>query len=75
MLDELLPQGSIVLVADTLLQEINQTGKTRDWDKRRNPATALTEFMSKKPNWRKIQELCARVIISESPQGWIQKVI
>jgi len=75
MLDELLPQGSIVLVADTLLQEINQTGKTRDWDKRRNPATALTEFMGKKPNWRKIQELCARVIISESPQGWIQKVI
>jgi len=74
MLDDLLPQNAIVLVADTLLQEIDQTGKTRDWDKRRNPATALTEFMGKKSNWQKIEELCARVIISESPQGWIQKV-
>lgn len=74
MLDEVLPRNSMVLVADTLLQDVEQTGKTRNWNKLRNPKTALIEFMNDHSNWQFVEELCKRVVLSESPQGWIRKI-
>lgn len=73
MLDQILPMNSIVLVADTLLRDVEQTGKARNWNKLRNPNSALMEFIETNPNWRFIEELCKRVVLSESPQGWIKK--
>jgi len=73
MLDEILPKNSLVLVADTLLRDVEQTGKLRNWNKFRNPSTALVEFMDSNPNWEYVEEFCKRVVLSESPQGWIRK--
>lgn len=74
MLNEILPKGSIVLVADTLLREVEQTGKTRKWNKISNPNSALIEFMKNNLEWQFLEEYCKRVILSESPQGWIRKL-
>lgn len=74
MLDEVLPRNSLVLVADTILRDVAQTGKTRNWNKLSNPSTALMEFMQNNSNWEFVEELCRRVVLSESPQGWIRKI-
>jgi cephalosporin hydroxylase len=74
MLDETLPKDSLVLVADTLLREVEQTGHVRNWNKFSNPNTALMEFMEGNPHWGFVDELCNKVVLSESPQGWIRKV-
>ena len=74
MLDEILPKNSLVLVADTLLRDVEQTGKARNWNKFSNPNTALMEFMEGNSNWEFVEELCKRVVLSESPQGWIRKI-
>lgn len=74
MLNEILPKDSIVLVADTLLRDVEQTGKMRNWNKRSNPYSALMEFMNDNSDWRFIEEFCMRVVLSESPQGWIRKI-
>lgn len=74
MLDETLPKDSLVLVADTILRDVEQTGKARNWNKLSNPNTALMEFMEGNSDWEFVEELCKRVILSESPQGWIRKI-
>ena len=74
MLNEILPKDSIVLVADTLLRDVEQTGKVRNWNKRSNPNSALMEFMNDNSDWQFIEEFCMRVVLSESPQGWIRKI-
>ena len=74
MLDETLPKDSLVLVADTLLRDVEQTGHVRNWNKFSNPNTALMEFIKDNPHWRFVDELCNKVVLSESPQGWIRKV-
>jgi cephalosporin hydroxylase len=74
MLDETLPKNSLVLVADTLLSDVEQTGKARNWNKFSNPNTALMKFIEGNSNWEFVEELCKRVVLSESPQGWIRKI-
>jgi cephalosporin hydroxylase len=74
MLDETLPKDSLVLVADTLLRDVEQTGHIRNWNKFSNPNTALMEFMEGNSHWEFVDELCDKVVLSESPQGWIRKV-
>jgi cephalosporin hydroxylase len=74
MLSEILPKDSIVLVADTLLRDVEQTGKVRNWNKLRNPNSALMEFMNDNSDWQFIEEFCMSVVLSESPQGWIRKI-
>jgi cephalosporin hydroxylase len=73
MLDKYLPAQSIVLVADTILEEIDQTGLERPWNKDRNPGTALRQFLAEKSNWEHLTDFCNRVVLNESPMGWIQK--
>lgn len=74
MLDEYLTAKSIVLVADTLLEKVAQTGKERNWNTRRNPGTALRDFMAQRKNWRHLTDFCDKVVISDSPMGWIVKI-
>jgi len=74
MFDEILEPGAILLCADTWLSLIPQTGVIRNWDPERNPKSALVEFMSHSKNWEYLDEFCERVLLSESPNGWIHKV-
>jgi hypothetical protein len=53
---------------------VEQTGKARNWNKFSNPNTALMEFMEGNFHWEFVEELCKRVVLSESPQGWIRKI-
>lgn len=74
MFHELLPQDSVVLCADTLVSKIRQTGLKRNWDESSNPATALSQFLSENRMWQPIKKVNEKVILSESPNGWIQKI-
>lgn len=74
MLDEYLPAKSIVLVADTMLEEVEQTGKERNWNTKSNPGTALREFMVKRKNWSHLPDFCNKVVMSEAPMGWVEKI-
>ena len=73
MCDELLPSGSIVLCADTIVADIPQPAVKRNWNKEKNPKTALKEFLSTRKNWTQILDICDKVLLSESPNGWIIK--
>ena len=71
--DSLLPQGSIVLCADTIINQVPQSTAKRNWNKEANPKSALEEFLGKNENWNEIPEVCNKVLLSESPNGWIIK--
>ena len=72
-LDKYLPAQSIVLVADTLLEEVEQTGQERNGNKDRNPSTALRQFLAQKSNWEHLTDFCNRMVLSDSPIGWVLK--
>jgi cephalosporin hydroxylase len=74
MCDSLLPQGSIVLCADTIISHVSQSTAKRNWNQVANPRSALKEFLRKSESWNEMPEICDKVVLSESPNGWIMKV-
>jgi cephalosporin hydroxylase len=58
ILDEALPKNSLVLVADTLLRDVEQNRKARNWYKLSNPNKALMGFMEGNSNWEFVEEFC-----------------
>lgn len=73
MLDEIMPLNTVILVADTWLEHVNQTKKVRNWGKGNNPATALKEFMALSQKWHHLEEYRRSAVLSESRGGWIIK--
>ena len=76
LFDEILPIGSVILVCDTiaddLMQEANakpRNGKTGD-----SPKTALDTFLMKNTRWKKLDEFNQKSLFGESPSGWIVRV-
>lgn len=72
-LDEILPVGSVVLVADGIIDYLPDT-VDRPWGKGNSPLTALKEFLGDNANWREFSEYSKRSIFSEFRDGWIEKI-
>lgn len=74
-LAQLLPLGSLVLVADTLIEEM-PTGHypDRPWDKGNNPLTATTEFLDENRAFVRSTRWSRRGLITEFRDGILERV-
>lgn len=72
VMDELLPIGSVVLVADGIIEHLPERDD-RPWGRGNSPHTALIEFLRSKPNWVVLESYARRSLFSEFRDGWITK--
>lgn len=73
LLDKYLPVGSVVLVADGIIEHLPERND-RPWGKGDNPLTATLQFLEKNRNWNKLSKFSKRSLFSEFRDGWITKV-
>jgi cephalosporin hydroxylase len=69
----LLPSGSVILVADTILKDIVLSDTPRSWNSENNPGTAVDEFLSLNNNWKMSEKYSRRAVLTESRDGWLLK--
>ncbi len=70
----LLPVGSLVLVADTLIEEMPSEYYTgRPWGKGNNPLTAVNQFLRENSNFARSDEWSRRGLLSEFRDGILWK--
>lgn len=73
LLDKCLPVGSVVLVADGIIEHLPERDD-RPWGKGDNPLTATVEFLDKNKNWTRLSKFSQRSLFSEFRGGWIIKI-
>lgn len=73
LLNETLPKGSVVLVADGIIKHLPNRSD-RPWGQDDNPYTATVEFLEKNLNWKRVEKFSRRSIFSEFREGWITKI-
>lgn len=75
MLATLLPVGSFVLVADTLIEEFPEGhfAHHRPWDRGSNPLTALRLFLDEDRRFELATEWCRRGLMTEFRDGIIRR--
>jgi cephalosporin hydroxylase len=73
LLDKCLPVGSVVLVADGIIEHLPERDD-RPWGKGDNPLTATIEFLEKNQNWVRLSKFSKRSLFSEFRDGWITKL-
>ena len=70
----LLPVGSLVLVADTLIEEFGPGHyPDRPWDKGNNPMTAVRAFLAERVDYRLSEKWCRRGLLTEFRDGIIER--
>jgi len=75
VLADLLPAKSIVLVADTLIEEFPAGHYSdREWDVGNNPLTAVNKFLAKDDRFQREELLGQRALISEFRDGILRKI-
>ena len=75
LLAPLLPVGSYVLVADTLIEEFPEGYYVnRPWDRGNNPATALRQFIAESADFEIATEWARRALMTEFRDGILLRV-
>jgi cephalosporin hydroxylase len=75
VLAPLLPVGSYVLVADTLIEEFPRGHYAdRPWDRGNNPLTAVRQFLAENPDYELDGRWARRGLLSEFRDGIIRRV-
>jgi cephalosporin hydroxylase len=71
----LIPRGSIIMVADTIVQEMPLGYyKDRPWGPGDNPLTAVTRFLSENQDFTINMEWCRRSLMGECRDGILIKI-
>jgi cephalosporin hydroxylase len=71
----LLPVGSIIIVADTLIEELPEDYcANRPWGRGNNPLTAVNEFLEKNSDFKLDPRWCRRSLMGECRDGIIIRV-
>ena len=69
-----LPVGSLVLVADTLIEEFPPGHyPDRPWDQGNNPLTAVRAFLAEDSDYRVSEKWCRRGLLTEFRDGIIER--
>jgi cephalosporin hydroxylase len=72
---DLLPVGSVVMVADTIIEEFPKDHyKNRPWNVGNNPLTALRKFLQADSRFIPIEKWNRRSLLSEFRDGIIEKI-
>lgn len=75
VLAPLLPVGSYILVADTLIEEFPEGHyRNRPWDRGDNPMTATRKFVADSPNYQLDTDWSRRALLTEFRDGVLRKV-
>jgi cephalosporin hydroxylase len=75
LLAPLLPVDSLVLVADTLVEEFpSGYYANRPWDKGNNPATAVRAFLAERSDFELAQDWSRRALVTEFRDGVIRRL-
>lgn len=70
----LLPVGSFVLVADTIIEEFPQGHyANRPWDRGNNPLTAVRAFLEERDDFTVAQDWSRRALLTEFRDGVLQR--
>lgn len=71
----LLPVGSLVLVADTLIDELDpETFADRPWGAGDNPLTALNQFLAEDTRFKRAESWSRRGLLTEFRDGIIERL-
>jgi len=71
----LIPRGSIIMVADTIIQEMpHDYYKNRPWGSENNPLTAINRFLSENNEFIFHKEWCKRSLMGECREGILVKI-
>ena len=73
VMDRVLPSGSVVLVADGIIEHLPER-EDRPWGKGDNPWTAVEQFLRENAGWSRLEKYSRRSIFSEFRDGWIIKL-
>jgi cephalosporin hydroxylase len=74
LLAPLLPVGSLVLVADTLIEEFPEGYyANRPWDRGDNPATAVQAFLAERPDFEAAADWGRRALVTEFRDGILRR--
>lgn len=73
IMDLALPAGSVVLVADGIIEHLPPRND-RPWGTGNSPATAVKQFLQDNQNWKAVEKYSRRSIFSEFRDGWIEKI-
>ena len=75
MFSSLIPVKSIIMVADTIISEMpNGSYENRPWSKKRNPLTALEEFLNSNSDFELDKRWARRSLMGECRDGIIQRI-
>lgn len=75
LLATLLPVGSIVLVADTIIEELpEQTVADRPWSRQNSPLSALNKFLAMSRDFTRMESWDRRCLLGEFRDGIIMRV-
>jgi len=75
VLGPLLPLGSLIIVADTVIAELPEShSQGRPWGAENNPATAVREFLAENRDFRACRRWAGRALITENREGIIERV-
>lgn len=73
-LTPILPVGSFVMVADTLIEELPaHYYRNRPWDRGNNPATAVHEFLTDSSNFEMDRSWSRRALVTEFRDGILRR--
>lgn len=75
IIDKSAPEGTIVLVADTVIAYSHSQIENRPWSKEKNPLSAVRQFLGENSNWQPLHGYTSRGLLSESRYGWIHKIV
>ena len=73
VMDHSLPVGSVVLVADGIIEHL-PSREDRPWGPGNSPLTAVNQFLSENTRWQRLESYSRRSLFSEFRDGWIVKV-
>lgn len=74
MIAPLLTLGSVIVVADTIVEEMPDDFYVgRPWSRGNSPWTAVNEFLSNNPQFSRVEKWSRRGLISEMREGIVRK--
>ena len=81
MLDELnlysklIKKNQYLICGDTIIAyQPKAKTRPRDWTRKKNPLSALKEFLKKNNSFKNDREIQNKLLLTNMPHGWLKKI-
>lgn len=73
--DQVTTKGDVIVVGDTIINNIpDQKHRKREWSSKKNPMTALRQFLRENKKFKILEDYSKNLILSNNPYGHILKI-